>query len=145
MTYLFNETSEEFDDPLESLNSECRVGAEYTEHVDKLVVHCIVLGSKLAEEHAGHVRNLLVAILKALGHLAQLALDLDLTSQDQERQRHEACALDTWIAIIETAVEEVGVLIDEMVETYSHVAKSNNEIAAYNSILTPLKNGEQES
>jgi hypothetical protein len=145
MVYLFNKPSQELDNPLESIDGECRVRAEYTEHVDKLVVHCVILGSKLAKEHAGHVRNLLVAILETLGHLAQLAFDLDLTSQDQECQGHETRSLDTWIAVVQTAVEEVCVLVDEMVETNSHVAKSNYEIASYNSVLTPFENSEQES
>jgi hypothetical protein len=100
MAYLFNKPSQELDDPLESLNRKCRVSAEYAEHIDKLIVYCVVLGGELAEEHAGHVRDFLIAILQTLGHLAQLTLNLDLTSQDQERQGHKTRSLDTRVTIV---------------------------------------------
>ena len=143
--YLFNEASQKFDDPLEGIMVERRVCTEHTEHVDELVVYSIVLGGKLTKEHARHVRNLLVTVLKTLGHLTQLTLNLDLSSKNQESQGHQARTLDAWVTVIETAVQEVGVLVDEVVEANSHVTQRDDEIASHNGVLTPLENGEKKA
>lgn len=144
-TYLFNEASQELDDPLESIMVERRVCTEHTKHVDELVVYSIVLGGKLTEEHARHIRNFLVTVLETLGHLTQLTLNLDLSSKNQESQGHQARTLDAWVTVVETAVQEVGVFIDEVVEANSHITQRNDEIASHNSVLTSLENGEKKA
>ena len=111
MTYLFNKSTQELQYPLQSLflhytALQRAFSCEYTEHVDELVVECVVLGRKLCEKHPRKVGNPLVAVFETLGHLAELTLDLDLTSKDQECQCHKTGSLDAILAIIETSIQE---------------------------------------
>ena len=57
--------------------------------------------------------DLAVLVLEAFRHFAQLPLDLDLTCQNEEGQRHQTCPFHRRIIVGETAVKEVGVLVDQ--------------------------------
>ena len=110
--YLLNERGQEFDDSLEAILIQSFVRRKQTEHIHKVVVNSVVLAGKLCEEHAAHLADLVVVIFDTLRHLAELTLDLDLSSQDQEGESHQTSALDLQALIAETRVQEVGVLID---------------------------------
>jgi hypothetical protein len=134
-TYLLDKASQELDNSLESVFIQRNICAKHTEHINELIVYSVILCSKFSEEHASHVGNLLVAVLKTFGHLTKLTFDLDLTSQNKECQCHQTSTFDARVAIVESAIEKVGVLIDKMVKAHSHIAKCHDEIAAHHSIL----------
>jgi hypothetical protein len=102
--YLLNERGQELDDPLEAIFIQAFVRREQTEHVHKVVVHSVVLAGKLCEEHATHFADLVVVIFDTLRHLAELALDLDLSGQDQECESHQTSTFDLQALIAETRV-----------------------------------------
>lgn len=129
-TYLLHKAQQKLDDAPEALFVQGRLGTQQAEHVDKVVVDCIVFGRELREEHARQVRDTLVFVLEALCHLSQLTFDLDLTSEDQEGQRHEAGTFDRRLRVSQATVQKVGVLIDQVVEADSHVTKGDNGVAA---------------
>jgi hypothetical protein len=112
MTYLLDKAEQELDNSAETLLVHVVTSTEQTEHVDKVVVDSVVLGAELSEEHSCHIRDSAILILKTLGHLTKLTLDLDLSGQNQERQCHETCSLDRSIVISQSTVQEVGVLIN---------------------------------
>lgn len=143
MADLFDIPSKVFDDALECIFAKRSVGAECTEHVDELIVDGIILRREFTEEHPCHFSDLLITVLDTLGHFRKLTLDLDLTSQDKEGQSLETCALDTLITVVETAVQELGVLLDQVVEADRHVTKSDDKITANDSILTALEDDKQ--
>lgn len=143
-TYLFNKASQELDDTSQRALLEVLLRAQKTEHVDKVVIHCVVLRRQLSEEHASQVRNLLVFVLQAFGHLTQLPLDFDLARQDEEGECHETGAFHRVMVVVESAVEEVSILVDEMVEADSHVAERNDSIAANSRVFRSLHDCDQE-
>lgn len=104
MTYLLDETDQEFDNTPQRCFLQVSLRTQQTEHVDEMIVHGIILGSQLGEEHARQVGNLLVVVFQAFGHLTKLTLDLDLTGQNKESQSHETGALDGSIVVIEATV-----------------------------------------
>lgn len=60
--YLFNKSDEELDNPTQGRLFQIPFRTKQTEHVDKVIVHGIVLGGQLSEEHASQVGNLLVLV-----------------------------------------------------------------------------------
>jgi len=94
LAYLFDERGQETDDLPELFFLQRLIRRQQAEHVHELVVHGVVLASKLAEEHPTHVSYSFIAVFDALGHLAQLTLDLYLSGKDQERQGHQTGPLD---------------------------------------------------
>ena len=95
-----------------------------------MIIHSIILAGKLCKEHAAHLADLVVVVFDTLRHLAELALDLDLSGQDQECESHQTSALDLQALIAETRVQEVGVLVNQVVEADRHVTKSNDKVAS---------------
>ena len=102
--YLLNERGQEFDDSLEAILIQSFVRRKQTEHIHKVVIHSIVLAGKLCEEHAAHLADLVVVVFNTLRHLAKLALDLDLSGQNQEGESHQASTLNLQALIAEARV-----------------------------------------
>jgi hypothetical protein len=127
-TNLLHKAKQELDDSLEALLVHLSACAEQTEHVDEVIIHCVVLRAELREEHARQISDATVFVLEALGHLAKLTLDLDLTGKNQERQCHETSAFHGRIVICQSSVEEVGILIDQVVKAYGHVAECDHSV-----------------
>lgn len=143
MAYLFDETNEEFDNAAQRSFLQAPLCTEQTEHVDKVVVHGVVLGGQLGEEHTGQIGNFLVVVLQALGHLAKLTLDLDLTGQNEESQGHKTSSFDRGLVVIETAVQEVSVLVNEVVEADGHITEGDHGITAHNRVFGALHDCDQ--
>ena len=93
-------------------------------------IDSIILGCKFGEEHSRQVRYPPVVIFQALGHFAQLSFDFDLTSKDEECERHQTSPLDRRIFIFQPTVQEICILIDQVVEADSHVAQGNDNVTA---------------
>jgi len=128
--YLLNERSQELNDPPKAIFIQALVRRKQTEHIHKVVVNSIVLARKLREEHAAHLTDFVVVIFDTLRHLAELALDLDLSGQNQERESHQTSALDLQALIAKARVQEVGILVDQVVEADGHVAEGDDEVAS---------------
>ncbi|GKT50464.1 uncharacterized protein ColSpa_10645 [Colletotrichum spaethianum] len=141
---LLDEAQEEPDDPAEALLLQVLLGGQQAEHVDKVVVDGIVLGAELGEEHPCQVGDAAVLILEALGHLTQLTLNLDLTGENEEGQRHQASTLDRLVLVSQTAVQEVRVFVDEVVEAHGHVTKSDDGVRADGGIGRALHDGDEQ-
>jgi hypothetical protein len=144
-TYLLNKRSEEFDNPPEPLLIQALIRRKQAEHVDKVVVHSVVLARELCEEHATHLPDLVIVVFDALGHFAQLALDLDLSGQDEECESHQTRALDLQALVTKAGVEEVGVLVNQVVEADGHVAERDDEVAAGVGVGRALHDGDEEA
>ena len=84
-----------------------------------MIVNSVILRGKFRKEHPREIRYPFIGILKALRHLTQLALHLNLAGQNQERERHQASSFYRCIMIIQTPVQEICILIDDMVEANS--------------------------
>lgn len=97
------------------------VRSQTTKHVDEPVVNRIFLGGQLGEEKLAHVNDCRIFIHVQLGHLCQLALDLDLAGQNQECHSHETRSLNHEIRILEAAIEIILVCVDYAVEANRHV------------------------
>lgn len=128
--YLLNERGQELDDPPEAILVQTFIRRKQTEHIHKVVVNSIILAGKLGEEHAAHLTDLVVVVFDTLRHLAKLALDLDLSGQNQEGESHEASALDLQALVAEARVQEVGVLVNQVVEADGHVAEGDHKVAS---------------
>lgn len=72
---------------------------EVADDILEIVVERVVLGREVAEELSSQVGNVSVLVLDALGHLAELAFDLDHAVQDQVIQDHQSVLLDVDVPV----------------------------------------------
>ncbi len=143
-TYLLDKPTQKLQNPLQRILPQLPLRTQQAEHIHKVIIHGIILGRQLGKEHARQIRNLLVVVLQTLGHLAQLALDLDLAGEDQEGQRHQAGPLDGAVAVVEPAVQEIGVFVDQMVEADGHVSEGDDGVGAHDGVGGAFEDGDQE-
>jgi hypothetical protein len=116
--YLLNKRHEEFDNSLERIFLQrIFVWGQETEDVCKTVVYGIIFRWKFGKEHLGQISDPTVFILETFCHFSKLPLDLDLSSQNQERERHEACLFNWWVSVTQSSVQEISVLIDQTIKT----------------------------
>ena len=133
--YLLNKSSQELDNSLQRVFLQILLGTQQTEHIDKVIVNSIILRAQLGEEHAAQICDSFILVLETLCHFSELALDLDLSSKNEECESHETCSLNASIFIIEAAVEEVGVFVDEVIKADSHVSESDNNVRSSDWVL----------
>ena len=70
----------------------------------QVIVYRVVLHRQIHEEEFSEVRNAELLILEALGHLAELALDLDHAVQDEVREHRQHVLLHDEVHVREAPV-----------------------------------------
>jgi hypothetical protein len=144
VTYLLDKAKQELNDSTEALLFHVSTSTEQTEHVNKVIVNGVILGAELSEEHSRKIRDSAILILKTLGHLTQLTLNLDLSGKNQESQGHETCSLDGRVVIRQSTVQEVGVLVNEVIKANSHISKGNDSVASDRRVGRSLHDGDKQ-
>ena len=112
--------------------------------VRQVVVDRIVFGRELRKEQLGQIRQPWLLVLETLGHLSQLALDLDHPVQDQMGEDHQRIFLDDKVLIREAFVEFVAVLVNDTAKGDSDVAERDDDVTADARVSRGLENLEQE-
>jgi len=100
-----------------------------TRTVRQVVVYRVVLGGQVREEQLCEVRDARLLVLEALGHLAELSLDLDHAIEDEMREHHQRVLLHHQVAVRQALVQLVAVLVDDRAERDSDVAERDRNVA----------------
>lgn len=106
----------------------------------QVIVNGVVLATQLGEEQPSQIRNPLVLVLHTLGHLSQLALDLDHSVQDQVSQHHQGVLLDGHTGIVQSLVQFGTVFVDDVVEGDCNITKGDDDVAADAGVLRGFEN-----
>ncbi|KAH3665538.1 hypothetical protein OGAPHI_003724 [Ogataea philodendri] len=121
------------------------ISSQTTKHINKPVVDGVILGSKLGEKQLAHVHDSWVLVHIQFGHLRKLSLHFDLTSKNQKRNRHQTSTLNHDILVLQTTVQEILTGINNVVETNSHISKSQNCVTSHDRILGRLHHFQEQS
>ena len=110
-----------------TIGSLCR--RKKTRTVRQVVVYRVVLGRQVREEQLCEVRDARLLVFEALGHLAELSLDLDHAIEDEMREHHQRVLLHHQVAVRQALVQLVAVLVDDRAERDSDVAERDRDVA----------------
>lgn len=97
--------------------------------VGQVVIYRVILRREIGEEQLSKVRNTWFFVLEALGHLPKLSLDLDHTIEDKMREHHQSVLLHHQIAIRQTPVQLIAVLVHDRAERDRDVAERDSDVA----------------
>jgi len=95
------------------------VRRQQTEDIDECIINSIVFSRQLSKEHLRKVRNASIFVLEAFSHLTKLTFDFNLASKDKKGQGHKACLFDGRVSISKSAIEKIGVFVNQSVEANS--------------------------
>lgn len=132
----------------------------------QVVVEGILLGRELLEEEPSEIPNALGLVLDALGHLSELALNLDHPVEDEMSKDHESVLLDSNVLVGESLVKAVAaraeeeevskgsrveagerrdepVLVDHVAEADGHVSEGDDDVASDDGLLGVVEDAEE--
>ena len=115
-----------------------------TRTVGQIVVYRVVFRRQIGEEEHGEVLDALFLVLKTLGHLPKLSLDLDHAVQDKMREHHQRVLLHHQVRVRQPAVQLVAVLVDDRAERHRDVAERDRDVAPDVRIPRRLEDAEEQ-
>eukprot|EP00047_Mylnosiga_fluctuans_P014238 m.36647 g.36647 ORF g.36647 m.36647 type:complete len:388 (+) comp5401_c0_seq4:1504-2667(+) len=101
---------------------------DLADDVGQHVVDCVRLAGQLVEEQACEVRDAVVAVLKANGHLADLALDLDHVVEDQMRQHHQRVLAHARVLVAQHCIELRRPRLDDIREAKGKITHADDGV-----------------
>jgi hypothetical protein len=112
--------------------------------VGQVVIYRVILRRQISEKQLGKVHNTWFFVLEAHGHLPKLSLDLDHTIEDKMREHHQSVLLHHQIAIRQTPVQLIAVLVHNRAERDRDVAKRDSDVAPDVRVSRRLQDAEEQ-
>src|SRR6266403_5111994 len=126
--------------------SNARYKMEMPRTVVQIVVYRVILRRQFGEEQLGEVCNTWFSVLEieTLGHLPKLSLDLDHTIKDKMREHHQRILLHHHIAVRQTLVQLIAILVDDRAERDGDVAQRDRDVAPDVRVSRCLQDAEEQ-
>lgn len=116
-----------------------------TRTIWQVVVYRVVLRGQVRKEELHEVRDAGLLVLEALGHLPELTLNLDHAIQDQVREHHQRVLFHHQVAVRQTLVQLVAVLVNDRAERDRDVAKRDRDVAPDVRVPRRLEDAEEQA